>query len=181
MVIRIGDPMAYKNDILLGRITKVSGYEGAVAVKLEKTFVENIPQMESVFLEIEGRPVPFFISGLEYSGADILKLSFEGYNSVEKISEFTGCSIFLTNETTVGKNIKTDNQILIGYKVFIKEDRLLGPISDVISNNGQWLLNVISLNKKNILIPFHEDFIISIDKKKKIVVMDIPEGLLEIN
>jgi len=92
--------MAYKNNILLGRITKVSGYEGAVAVKLEKTFVENIPQMESVFLEIEGRPVPFFISGLEYSGADILKLSFEGYNSVEKISEFTGCSIFLTNETT---------------------------------------------------------------------------------
>ena len=28
--------MAYKNDILLGRITKVSGYEGAVTVKLEK-------------------------------------------------------------------------------------------------------------------------------------------------
>ena len=54
--------MAYKNDILLGRITKVSGYEGAVTVKLEKIFTENIPQMESVFLEIEGRPVPFFIS-----------------------------------------------------------------------------------------------------------------------
>ena len=76
--------MAYKSNILLGRITKVSGYEGAVTVKLEKIFTENIPQMESVFLEIEGRPVPFFISDSEYSGADILKLRFEGYDSIEK-------------------------------------------------------------------------------------------------
>ena len=173
--------MAYKNDILLGRITKVSGYEGAVTVKLEKIFTENIPQMESVFLEIEGRPVPFFISGLDYSGADILKLWFEGYDTVEKISEFTGCRIFLTNGVPDESNKKTDNQLLIGYQVHTQEDQLLGPISDILSNNGQWLLNVISLNKKNILIPFHEDFIISIDKKRKIVVMDIPEGLLEIN
>ena len=35
--------------------------------------------------------------------------------------------------------------------------------------------------KKEILIPFHEDFIVSIDKKKKIIIMDIPEGLTEIN
>jgi len=173
--------MAYKNDILLGRITKVSGYEGAVTVKLEKTFTENIPQMESVFLEIEGRPVPFFISGLDYSGADILKLWFEGYDTVEKISEFIGCRIFLTNGVPDESNKKTDNQLLIGYQVHTQEDQLLGPISDIISNHGQWLLNVISLDKKNILIPFHEDFIISIDRNRKIVVMDIPEGLLEIN
>jgi len=172
--------MAYKNDILLGRITKVSGYEGAVTVKLEKIFTENIPQMESVFLEIEGRPVPFFISNLEYSGADILKLWFDGYNSIDKISEFTGCRIFLTSAPD-GDSQKEDDQNLIGYAIFAPENNLLGSISEIISNNGQWLLNVVSLNKKNILIPFHEHFIISIDKKKKIVVMDIPEGLLEIN
>jgi 16S rRNA processing protein RimM len=173
--------MAYKNNILLGRITKVSGYQGAVAVKVEKIFTENIPQMESVFLEIEGRPVPFFISALEYSGADILKLWFEGYDSAEKISEFIGCRIFLTNEVVDENNQKPDNQLLIDYQVYTKDSVLLGPISDIISNNGQWLLNIIYLNKKNVLIPFHEDFIISIDKRKKVVVMDIPEGLLDIN
>jgi 16S rRNA processing protein RimM len=172
--------MAYKNDILLGRITKVSGYEGAVTVKLEKIFTENIPQMESVFLEIEGRPVPFFISSLEYSGADILKLWFDGYNSIDKISEFTGCRIFLTSASD--DNIQNeDSQNLIGYSVFAPENNLLGSISEVISNNGQMLLNVMSLNKKNILIPFHEHFLVSIDQQKKIVVMDIPEGLLDIN
>ena len=173
--------MAYNSDILLGRIIKVSGYEGAVAVKVEKIFTENIPQMESVFLEIEGRPVPFFISESEYSGADILKLWFEGYNSVDKISEFTGCRVFLTKDTTSNNQKEPGNQLLTGYQVFTKEDLLLGPITDIISNNGQWLLNVITSKKKNLLIPFHEDLIISIDKKNKIVVLDIPEGLLEIN
>ena len=88
--------MAYKNDILLGRITKVSGYEGAVTVKLERLFSGKLPHMESVFLEIEGRPVPFFISDSDYSGADILKLKFDGYNSSDKVIEFVGCRVFLT-------------------------------------------------------------------------------------
>jgi len=172
--------MAYISNILLGRITKVNGYEGAVTVKLEKIFFENIPQMESVFLEIEGRPVPFFISDSEYSGADILKLKFEGYDSVEKISEFTGCRVFLTSGIPPENNTD-DIQSLIGYNVLIQNDILLGTITEVIPNPGQWLLNIVSAKDKDILIPFHEHFIVSIDKKKKIIVMDIPEGLTEIN
>jgi 16S rRNA processing protein RimM len=180
VVIGICDPMAYKSDILLGRITKVSGYEGAVAVKLEKIFTENIPQMESVFLEVEGRPVPFFISDIEYSGADILKMQFEGYTSIEKISEFIGCRIFLTSEADINIG-NADNPDLIGYNVIVDENKPLGLISDIIPNNGQWLITVISANKKSILIPLHEDFIVRIDKKGKRIFMDIPDGLIEIN
>jgi 16S rRNA processing protein RimM len=172
--------MAYKNEILLGRITKVSGYEGAVIVKLEKIFIGKIPQMESVFLEIEGRPVPFFITVLEYSGADILKVEFIGYNSGEKINEFIGCRIFLTTGIN-NDDYADETQNLIGYKVYIEDDKLLGSVSEVISNNGQWLLNVLIPPKRGILIPFHEHFIVSIDKKKKIIVMNIPEGLTDIN
>ena len=173
--------MAYTTNILLGRITKVSGYEGTVAIKLEKIFSENIPQMESVFLEIEGRPVPFFISGLDYSGADILKVSFEGYDSSEKISEFTGCRVFLTSTPDDAVMKLPDSEILIDFSVLTKQKALIGLITDIIPNNGQWLLNVVSEGKKNLLIPFHEDFIISIDRKKKIIIMDIPDGLLDIN
>jgi 16S rRNA processing protein RimM len=180
-VIRINDPVAYKNNILLGRITKVSGYEGAVAVKLEKIFTDNIPRLESVFLEVEGRPVPFFVSDFEYSGADILKLQFDGYKSIEKISEFIGCRVFLTDDNFLKDNQKADKQGLTGFKVYIEKNKLLGSISEVVLNNGQWLLLVNSTDEKEILIPFHEHFIVSIDKRKKIVFMDIPEGLTEIN
>jgi 16S rRNA processing protein RimM len=172
--------MAYESKILLGRIIKTSGYEGAVAVKLEKYFSENIPEMESVFLEIEGKPVPFFIEDSEYSWAGILKLKFAGYDSIEKIGEFTGCRVFLTSGNHSEKN-RNEFQDLNGYQVLTRDNRLLGIITEVIPNPGQFLLNIISTGGKEILIPFHEHFIISIDKKKKIMVMDIPDGLTEIN
>jgi len=73
------------------------------------------------------------------------------------------------------------SQNLIGYIVIGSGNERVGSISEIIPNNGQWLLNVISPDRKNILIPFHEHFILRIDRRKKIVVMDIPEGLLEIN
>lgn len=173
--------MAYKGNILLGRITKVSGYEGAVTVKLEKSFTENIPHIESVFLEIEGRPVPFFISGHDYSGADILKLSFDGYESDEKVSGYIGCRVFLPNSGSGNKYSKLDTNNIIGFKVFLSDSNLLGTIADIIENPGQWLLIIKSSANKEILIPLHEDFIVSIDKKGKAVVMDLPEGLTEIN
>lgn len=172
--------MAYNPEILLGRITKVSGYEGAVAVKLEKIFTENIPHMESVFLEIEGRPVPFFISDSEYSGADILKLHFEDYTTADRISEFVGCRVFLTSEPKTGGRKKV-SPTFIGYKVYVSEDELLGEITELIPINDQWLINVRSVDKKDILIPFHEDFIVNIYKRKKMIIMNLPEGLTDLN
>ena len=172
--------MAYKNDILLGRITKVSGFEGAVTVKLERLFSGKLPNMESVFLEIEGRPVPFFISDSDYSGADILRLKFDGYNSSGKVAEFVGCRVFLTAPGTSDNKIEEINS-LIGYNVVTSDNITLGTIKEVIQNPGQWLLSVISDSNKTILIPLHEHFIVKIDNEKKLLIMEIPEGLTEIN
>jgi 16S rRNA processing protein RimM len=172
--------MAYRNQILLGRITKIRGYEGVITVRLEKTFSENIPKMESVFIETEGRPVPFFISESEYTGGDIIKLKFEGYESFEKISEFSGCRVFLTSirEDII---LSADIESIKGYKVVLRDKKHLGIITDIIQNPGQWLIIILSPDNKEILVPLHEDFIVSFDNKKKIIVMDIPEGLTEIN
>ncbi|TAL65903.1 MAG: 16S rRNA processing protein RimM [Bacteroidetes bacterium] len=172
--------MAYVNNILLGLITKVSGYEGAVTVRLEKIFYENIPRMESVFLEIEGKQVPFFISDSEYSGASLLKIKFEGYNSIKQVSEFIGCKVFLTTSVPAEKE-KGDIQIFNGYQVFNYDNKLLGEFKEIITNPGQLLLSITSTNNKEILVPFHEHFILSIDKRRKRIVMNIPEGLTEIN
>jgi 16S rRNA processing protein RimM len=172
--------MAYSFSILLGQITKVSGYEGAVAVRLEKIYFDNIPHMESVFLEIEGKPVPFFISLTEYSGAEILKIKFDGYDSIEKIREFIGCKIFLTT-TLPSEKISSDYLNLNGFKIYSQEDELIGKISEVIINPGQLLLSITSVDNKEILIPFHEDFILSIKEESRVIVMNIPEGLTKIN
>jgi 16S rRNA processing protein RimM len=172
--------MTYSKGILLGRIIKVKGFKGTVTVKLEQSFIENIPHAESVFLEINGKPVPFFISHLEYAGADLIRLRFEGYDSLEKIREFAGCRVFLAS-SIVSRKEQASVEDLTKYKIYTQGDKLLGTVSGIISNPGQSLLTVLSTGHKEILIPFHEDFILSIDKKKKVIFLELPEGLIEIN
>jgi 16S rRNA processing protein RimM len=172
--------MAYTPGILLGQITKTSGFEGGVIVKLGKKFIENIPEMESVFIETDGRLVPFFLSTSEYNGSDILKLSFNGYGSQEKVTEFKGCRIFLTTGSPENEQ-ESEYQLLAGYSVLSYHGETVGKIREVISNPGQLLLNILSPTGKEILIPLHEDLIISVDKMKRSIVMEIPEGLIDIN
>jgi 16S rRNA processing protein RimM len=172
--------VGYNANILLGRISKIQGYDGTLTVKLEKDFIEHIPEMESVFLEIEGKPVPFFISSSEYSEGDIFKLRFEWYGTYEKVSDFAGCLVFLTFSD--GKNTPRGiSESITGFKVILKDKSIVGNIEEIIHNPGQDLLKIISPEKKEILIPFHEDFILRIDEKKRTITVDIPEGLTEIN
>jgi len=172
--------MAYNAEILLGRIIKTSGYEGAVNLKLERNFFENIPQLESVFVEIDERPVPFFIYEYEYSGTDILKLKFTDYDTVDKVSEFKGCRVFLTSVCDIS-HTNEDFEEMTGYKVYTDDNILLGHIREIIQNPGQLLLNITSIENREILIPLHEDFIVLLDDEAQKLVLKIPEGLTEIN
>jgi 16S rRNA processing protein RimM len=172
--------MAYSTGILLGRIIKVVGFEGALAVKKEKVQTGDLKDMESVFLEIDGRPVPFFIDELDFPGGDIIRIRFVGYASPEKAGEFVGCRVFLPHGIAL-KSPVDELDILVGYIVFTAGMVKLGTLKKVIPNPGQWLLEVMSSSGKLILIPFHEHFIAGIDKKKRHLIMDIPEGLTELN
>jgi len=172
--------MFYRTGILLGCIKKIHGHNGAVIIRLEKIFKKNIHEIESVFLEIEGKPVPFFIAESEYTGGGNLKIRFEGYNAYEKICEFTGCKVFLNtgSKEVGGKNSHTD---LTGFKVKLDDNSLAGTITEIIKNPGQWLICISTEKGRELLIPFHEDLIIKIDPRLKIIQMNLPEGLTEIN
>jgi 16S rRNA processing protein RimM len=172
--------MAYKAQILLGKIIKLYGYEGAVTVNLEKSFIENIPVLESVFLEIEEKPVPFFISETDYPGADILRLKFKGYESIEKVKDFIGSRVFLTSGSK-GKSSENVPSELYGFKILLADNSLAGTVKNITENPGQWLMGIETVTGREILIPLHEHFIIKVDKKKKIIKMDLPEGLMDLN
>ena len=172
--------MTYKPHILLGKISRVNGYDGSVIIRLEKVFIENIPEMESVFVETDGRPVPFFISSSDYNGSDILKIKFEGYESGDKAGEFTGCRVFLTSGDEKAQQ-KSRSRDIQGFRALIPGSGFIGTVSGIIENPGQDLISILSPGNKEILVPLHDDFITGIDWKKKIISLSLPEGLLDLN
>ncbi len=172
--------MTSQNIILLGRITRVHGFEGAVTVKLEKQFSGKLPEMESIFLEIEGKKVPFFIEYSEPAGPGFIRMKFDGYNSAREVQKFTGCSILAAGKWPQNNNNGMLLKDLIGYKV-VSEDIEIGKIKEIIENPGQLLLKVVTGRGESVLVPFHEDLVVQIDPQEKNITMLLPEGLTEIN
>lgn len=172
--------MAQTRNILLGKIIKIHGFEGAVAVRLEKNFSENIPMMEPVFLEIDGRPVPFFIDYFEKINSEKAILKFQDYGTIEKIKEFTGCNIFFQSGTAPDDH-DNDQIDLMGFKIVSGEGNPVGDVVEIIKNPSQWLLKAARKDGGVTLVPLHEDLIIRIDEKLKTIVMNLPEGLEGIN
>jgi 16S rRNA processing protein RimM len=172
--------MAHSGTILLGKITKIHGFEGAVAVKLQKDFSENIPALESVFLEIEGRPVPFFIDSVEHVNADKAYFTFTDYSSIEKIREFVGCNILIPSKYA-GKDQGNGQPDITGFSVITEKGEPIGIITSVIKNLAQWLIEVDTSAGDRILIPLHDDLIIGVDENDKKIAMSIPDGLTGIN
>jgi len=172
--------MTPERTILLGRITRVHGFEGAVTVKLEKQFTEDISGMESVFLEIEGKQVPFFIDYTEPAGKGFIRMKFDGYDSAGEVHEFRGCSVMAAGNWEHKEDTGHSIRDLIGFEVN-PGTIPLGRISDIIENPGQLLLDVENNSGKRILIPFHEDLIVEINLDLRTVTMIIPEGLTEVN
>ena len=172
--------MAYNKHILVGKISKIHGYEGAVTIRLERNYSDNIPEMESVFIETDGRPVPFFIEFSEQPDKLTLRLKFSGYNSDNKVKEFVGCKVYVTETASSLVPVEIPNDLL-EYEVLSDEDISLGIITGIIENPGQLLLNIKSGSGKDILLPLHEDLIKGIDTERKIIRMIIPEGIADIN
>ena len=74
-----------------------------------------------------------------------------------------------------------DNSGITGFTVILSDLSIVGVIEEIIQNPGQDLLRILSPEKKEILVPLHSDLITGIDKKKRTISMNLPEGLIEIN
>jgi 16S rRNA processing protein RimM len=166
---------------LLGKIIKVHGYGGAVMVHPEEYTPEELKEGEWVFVEIEEKPVPFFIGSLTEHASGNIILKFEHYDSSEQMTEFTGCKVFTGRPEESPADEIPAHEILTGYKVYGGQDEYIGVIEKIMSLPMQYMLVIRTGDDKEQLLPLNEDWIIFLDRDRKIIRMDLPGGILDIN
>lgn len=166
--------------ILLGKITKSHGFDGSLVILLEEGNSEKIKKLESVFVEVDGIPVPFFISWSSLSGR-LFTVRFDGYGQKEKITEFIGCNVLARDSSRVTTLSPSLPVHITGYRVITTDGTLLGRIARILSFPMQVMLVIVGENENEILIPFNEEWIDSIDKKAKSIRMNLPDGIISLN
>lgn len=163
----------------IGKLVATYGFKGDMVLKHDlgkKTFFKDL---KSFFIE-EKRDVfiPAFIQSIKVKSPEENYLKLEGIDTKEKAHELLQKEVWLL-ENDFKKLAAAKAPIsLIGYSI-INNENTLGEITEVIEQPHQLLCKII-INTKEVLIPVHEDFVKNIDKKKRQITVDLPDGLLEI-
>jgi 16S rRNA processing protein RimM len=163
----------------LGKIAKKFSFKGEVLIYLDTDEPELYENMESVFVEYNKNLVPFFIKKSGLHKNDFLRVQFEDFTKEEDADAIMGCEVFLPLSMLPKL---TGNKFyyheVIGFEI---EDKRLGVFGKIVSVNdstAQTLFEVLNGNVE-LLIPMIDHFLIKIDRENKKVIMDLPEGLVE--
>ncbi len=160
-----------------GWILKHRGLQGELNGKVHSSSTILREQPSVVKVRIEGLLVPFFVDQFAEKGNGQFSISFDDYNSIEK------SEILIKKELYLPGNIlemeeETVNE-LIGFNVVEKNGNIIGQISNVIENGPQQLL-VLKGNNGEIMIPLVEEYVVGVDPDEKRLIMDLPEGLIDL-
>ena len=170
-----------EDGILLGKILKPYGYRGFVRVAFFISGLEKvISQGGFIFIEWTEKPVPYSIQEILWADDKTARLKFEDVENLADASKLMGRNVILSGKTVPTKLLKNlEPDELVGFKVIDLQNRLLGFVTGLNESGLQSILEV-NLDEKELLIPFHEDLIKKIDPKKKEIIVDLPEGLLDL-
>ena len=163
----------------LGYVIKKHGLKGEVNVLLDVDDPVQYTALESVFVEINQKLVPFFIESIQIKGNKAL-VRFEDINSVEQAEQLQSCALYLPL-TLLPK--LDDHRFyyheIIGYQVVDQRLGAIGKVKDVYTSGKQDLL-AIEFQSKEILVPVSDEVVGKVDRELATLAVTLPEGLLEI-
>lgn len=163
----------------LGKITRRHGLNGNVILKLDTDQPELYNKLESIFVEINGLLVPFFIEKSSWSKLDSLNILFKN-SSEALVEQVLGNDVYLPLSTLpplTGKKFYYHE--VKGFNIYDQEDTLCGTIEYVNDQTAQHYFH-LKLNGKDVIIPIIKDWILDVDREQKKIKMELPEGLLDV-
>ena len=162
----------------LGGISKTHGLKGEVILHLDVDNPSDYQNLESVFLEISGNLIPFFISDLSYQDEN-LRLKFDDIDDQVQAREIVGSKAYLPLDQL--PDLGPDHYYLhevIGYAV-ISEGNNLGEVFEIYDNSANPLFG-FKMEEIEVLVPFQDQFIEKVNKQEKQIHVIFPEGYLDI-
>ena len=170
--------MNFESCYQLGYVLKTHGLKGELVFEIDADNPSDYRKMESVFVELNNKLIPFFIEQIQLNGSKAI-IKFEDINSIDQASPFKGARIFLPLDVLPELEEGYYFHELIGFQVIDDQEGKLGLISGVYESGHQDLL-AMDYQEKEVLIPLTDEIVIKVDKPQKTVYTSLPDGLLDI-
>lgn len=163
----------------IGKLVTAFGLKGELILQHNLGKKTSLKGLQALFIEERKSSfIPWFIEATRIKTAEEIYLKLQDVNTREAAIKLTQKEVWLAEDDFKKFSAKTSPINLLGYAI-LEKDKELGTILEVMEQPHQILCR-IEIEGKEVLIPLHENTIVKIDHKKKQVIVELPEGLLEI-
>lgn len=170
--------MGFDDCYLLGQLVKTHGLRGELVAHLDVDYPEEYLELESVFVDQNGKLIPFFIESIAIRG-DKAYIAFEDIENIDQATPLVSSSLYLPLDNLpklpVGKYYYHQ---LIGLNLY-NGDELVGSVKEVYDLPNNRLLGVDHQGTE-VLIPLEDEIIKTVDLDKGEIRADLPEGLIDV-
>ncbi|GAT61886.1 ribosome maturation factor RimM [Paludibacter jiangxiensis] len=163
----------------IGHVQKTHGIKGELSIFLTSDF--DSLDFEYLVFEMDGILVPFFIQEWRFKTAETALIKFERVEDEIAGKDFVGKTIYVPKESMPASDDDViDIQFYTGYRI---EDAVLGEIGEIkgVDDTTENVLFQVMHKGNIILIPAVDEWIVEIDDTSKVMKVQMPEGLLNIN
>jgi 16S rRNA processing protein RimM len=171
--------MKIEDYFYIGYITKTKGLKGEVQVYFEYDEPELLT-LDPVFVEINGKLVPYFISSFKLQNNQTGNLYFDDIDTIEKAELLVRKKLYLPEKL---RPVREENEFLItDLKGFTVHDKTAGELGEIMEINEypQQFIALISYRSKEVMFPLNDDFILEIDEENRTLKVELPEGLIDL-
>lgn len=157
----------------IAKVLKSNGTDGGLLMGFRDIDPNEISLAEPVFIDYDGLPVPFFIESLTPRGNGRALVRLNDITSLADAEEIVGRAVWADCEEEASE--EADFSDLVGWTVLGA-----GEVTDFIDIPANPCLEIQTKNGTSVLVPFHEDLILSVDPEARVLEMEIPDGLLDL-
>jgi 16S rRNA processing protein RimM len=164
----------------IGYILKPHGLKGEVTVSLDPEAPEDFEDVNVIFIQsAQQQLIPYFLQAISIRGEKAF-VKFEDIDTPEGAQSISKSPIFLPKSTRPksGRGEFYDDEI-ISFEVTDADAGVLGLVTEVVEAGPNKLI-AVNYQGKEILIPVNGPFITGINKSKKKISVELPEGFLDI-
>ena len=186
----------------VAQVLKSNGTDGELVMGFREIAPEDINLNEPVFIVFDGLPVPFYIESFTKRGNTKALVRLTDICSMEDVEEIAGKAVYIEEDNLPEMSLEDDGfAALVGWMLLTpgmpdqvghddsedwhdegegEDDVVLyevGEITDFFDIPNNPCIEVETENGA-VMLPLHEDLILSVDPENLEIVMQIPAGLL---
>ena len=169
--------------LVIGEVLRPHGVRGEVRMRVLTENRDGLLELEYLYLSasaVDTRRIRVDVNGIRFNKAYAL-LSLAGYRSRDEAERLRGNLVLIDREQAApleGEQYYLFQ--LIGLRVY-SDDQEIGQVKEVLETGANDVYVVDSPAHGELLLPAHEETIVSIDFDSRVITMSLPDGLLPLD